>query len=107
FTAQPRHVQEGRINEDLQRRYARGSTLVFPPLAETCRTADVLPIFYESLKGHRRAEDPQWQEPEHLDEVLLPDAQDWLHDVVARDRLSASLVADLTSKAPLRILGIP
>jgi DNA-binding NtrC family response regulator len=106
FTAQPRHLVSGDIIEDLKRRAMHGRTIMqIPPLQE--RVEDIVPIFYATLKSLRRAVDPDWVEPEALEEVILPEAQSWLEDAAITRRLSASGIADLVGQPRITIIGVP
>lgn len=104
FTAQPRHIEDKKIKEDLLRRYARGTTVRIPPLAE--RLSDVVPIFYQVLEACKGG-GIGWGEPPEIDSVLLPDAQDWLREAVKRHRLSASLLVDLAGEPEIKVIGTP
>lgn len=106
FTAQPRHLTSGDIIDDLRRRATHGRTILeIPPLRE--RTEDIVPIFYATLKSLRRASDPEWSDPDLLDDIILQEAQQWLEDTATTACLSASSVADLVGQPRIPILGIP
>jgi len=105
FTAQPVHIERDEIKADLTRRYARGTTISIPRLR--LRPSDVVPMFYQTLRSCRRRSSQAWQEPEEIDTVFLPEAQEWLNQAVMYHDLSASELADLASRSEAQVLGIP
>jgi hypothetical protein len=103
FTAQPRHVEEGRIVHDLLRRYERGGRIDLPALAD--RPGDLGPLVFEALLARWPANRPR---PGALDDVLLPEAQQVLAREVSEHRLSASRAVDLFRDAPAgQPVGLP
>jgi CheY-like chemotaxis protein len=107
FTAQLRHLAEGRIKPDIERRIRRGSIINIPPLPD--RLEEVVPIFYQRFKSYRQQQDPTWREPSDLDDILSAEAQDWLRHSVATSSLSASALADLVGElaSNVKVIGIP
>lgn len=106
FTAQRRHFDEDRIKYDIERRIKRGAIIDIPTLPD--RPEEVVPIFYQRLKSYRQQQNPNWQEPADLEDILSADAQNWLRYAVAKYGLSASALADLVGEpANVRVIGAP
>jgi hypothetical protein len=105
FTAQPCHIDEEKVMPDVVRRYSRGTTVEILPIRE--RPEDVIPIFYQALCSYRRTQDPNWTEPDSIDELLRPDAQSFIHSEVKRQPLSASALADLVGHPNVPTIGRP
>jgi hypothetical protein len=107
FTAQLRHIQEGRIIEDIERRIKRGEVVDIAPLRE--RPEEVVPIFYQTLKTYRRNQDVSWREPGDINDLLPPASQAWLREAVAEFGLSASALADLVGEPAeaVKVIGVP
>ncbi len=104
FTAQPRHIEEGRISADLGRRYARGTTVIIPPLAE--RVEDAMWVLFEASTEWQRRR-PERDGGLSAEELILPEVESWLGQAVAAHGLSASMVVDLLGHPESTPLGVP
>jgi len=105
FTAQPRHLEEERILVDLQRRMVRGARLDIPPLAQ--RLQDIVPMFFGALQESYESRGRTLPTGSQLEELILPEAQDWLEKTVTAHLLSVSRLSDLVGLAPVLPIGIP
>jgi hypothetical protein len=107
FTAQLRHLSEGRIKADIERRIKRGLIINVPALQD--RLEEVVPIFYQRLKSYRQEQDSTWREPADINDILSLEAQAWLRHAVRQFELSASALVDLVGEPAnaVKVIGVP